>query len=144
MGHFKVSSLKLFFVYLLELGMLGHQHGIYSQLTTPEIDMFNHFNKWISFMETHLLGRKLEPEDYIFPQISSNGTVQPKGIGHDFVQKWIKEFAEAARLKGNYSTHCFRRGGAQYRFMQAPFGSRWSLAIIWWWGGWAEGERVCA
>jgi hypothetical protein len=120
----------------------GHQHGVYSQAKTPEIDMFDHFNKWISFMETNLLGRPLQPEDYIFPHISANGTVQPKGIGHDFIQKWIKEFAEAAGLKGNYSTHCFRRGGAQYRFMRAPFGSRWSLAIIRWWGGWAEGERV--
>ena len=127
---------------LANLLVIAHQYGIYAQPTTPVIDMFDHLNKWITFMENNLLGRPLQPEDYMFPQISANGTVQPKGIGHDFVQRWIKDFAEAAGLRGNYSTHCFRRGGAQHRFMRAPFGSRWSLAIIRWWGGWAEGERV--
>ncbi|KAF8575388.1 hypothetical protein K439DRAFT_1623622 [Ramaria rubella] len=33
-------------------------------------------------------------------------------------------------------------GGAQYRFMYAPVGKRWSLATIRWWGGWAEGEHL--
>jgi hypothetical protein len=43
---------------------------------------------------------------------------------------------------GTFTTHCFRRGGAQYRFMYAPIGEHWSLARIRWWGGWAEGEHV--
>ena len=41
-----------------------------------------------------------------------------------------------------YMTHCFRRGGAQYCFMFAPVGQRWTLTRIQWWGGWAQGEHV--
>jgi hypothetical protein len=26
--------------------------------------------------------------------------------------------------------------------MKAPIGQRWSLTIVRWWGGWAEGEQV--
>ena len=26
--------------------------------------------------------------------------------------------------------------------MYAPVGERWSLAVVHWWGGWAEGENV--
>ena len=42
----------------------------------------------------------------------------------------------------HYTTHCFRHGGAQYRFMFAPVGQRWTLACIRWWGGWAKNEHV--
>ncbi|KAG1723135.1 uncharacterized protein EDB91DRAFT_1087922 [Suillus paluster] len=35
----------------------------------------------------------------------------------------------------------FRRGGAQYWFMFAPVGQRWTLAKVRWWGGWADGEQ---
>ncbi|KAF9084375.1 hypothetical protein BGX27_003824, partial [Mortierella sp. AM989] len=41
---------------------------------------------------------------------------------------------------GRYTTHCFRRGGAQHRFMFAK--EKWSLKAIKWWGGWSEGEGV--
>ncbi|KAF9560859.1 hypothetical protein EC968_005976 [Mortierella alpina] len=44
--------------------------------------------------------------------------------------------------KGNYNarftSHCFRRGGAQYRFMFAK--ERWSLEAVKWWGGWSDSE----
>ncbi|KAJ7938669.1 hypothetical protein B0H13DRAFT_1587449, partial [Mycena leptocephala] len=28
-----------------------------------------------------------------------------------------------------FPTHCFRRGGAQYRFMFAPVGRRWTVRL---------------
>jgi hypothetical protein len=105
--------------------------------------MFSHFNRWIDFLQDKLLRRKLQLDDYVFPHISSNGLVHIyKQINHDAVQKLITEFAVGAGLNGRYTTHCFRRGGAQYRFMKAPIGQRWSLTIVRWWGGWAEGEQV--
>lgn len=65
-------------------------------------------------------------------------------MSSDMAQKMITKFAEAAGIPnaGNFTTHCFRRGGAQYRFMFAPIGKRWTLAKIRWWGGWADGEKV--
>ncbi|KAF9114992.1 hypothetical protein BGX30_006422, partial [Mortierella sp. GBA39] len=39
---------------------------------------------------------------------------------------------------GRFTTHCFRRGGAQYRFMFAK--EKWSRKAVKWRGGWSEGE----
>lgn len=41
---------------------------------------------------------------------------------------------------GKFTTHCFRRGGAQYRFMWAK--RKWSLKAVKWWGGWSSSENV--
>ena len=45
-------------------------------------------------------------------------------------------------LSFTFSTHCFRRGGAQYCFVHAPIGEQWPLDWIRWWGGWAKNETV--
>jgi hypothetical protein len=105
---------------------------------------FKHYLlKWITLLKSHL-GRKLEPDDHIFPHFSSNGIPDPaRAMTHDMVQNIITRFVSAAGLTKAYTTHCFRRGGAQYRFMYAPIGKRWSLSKIRWWGGWAVGEHVC-
>lgn len=104
--------------------------------------MFAHLPKWLEYYEAKL-GRRLENDNYLFPKMSSNGTIKPKeAMTHDVISKWIAELTSAAGLTGNYSSHCFRRGGAQYKFMFAPFGKRFSLSIVRWWGGWAQGEEV--
>ncbi|EDR02962.1 uncharacterized protein LACBIDRAFT_331984 [Laccaria bicolor S238N-H82] len=62
-------------------------------------------------------------------------------MSYDMLQGLLTKFAAAAGLKKHYTTHCFRRGGVQYRFMYAPIGMRWPLSWIRWWGGWAIGEH---
>ena len=59
-------------------------------------------------------------------------------------KKGLPRWQQKAGIDGaeHFTTHCFRRGGAQYRFMFAPVGQRWTLARIRWWGGWAQGEHV--
>lgn len=108
--------------------------------------MHKHLLDWLDFYEKTLLGRPLRPDDYIFPVVSANGTsVQAhEPISPDTAQKMIVQIAKEAGVckAENFTTHCFRRGGAQYRFMYAPIGERWSLARIRWWGGWAVGEHV--
>ena len=105
-------------------------------MDAPEVDMFTRLPQWLDFLKKHILGRKLELEDYIFPHISTNGIANTKRtMTHESVQKYLMEFSEGAGLKVRYTTHCFRRGGAQYRFMYALLGKRWSLTIIRWWGG---------
>jgi integrase len=87
----------------------------------------------------------LQPDDYIFPSFRANGLVQPhQQITSTTVQKQINKLAEDVGIANahRFTTHCFRRGGAQYRFMFAPIGQRWTLARIRWWGGWAVGEHV--
>ena len=109
--------------------------------------MYFHFCHWLSFLEHFVYYWPLEGDDYIFPAIGSNGLANlGNPIPHDTIQKWLDEFVDACGVNlghGRLTTHCFRRGGSQYRFMCAPLGKRWSLAAIRWWGGWAEGEHVC-
>lgn len=124
----------------------GHTYEIYPQPDIPAADVDFHMRNWISFLQTYVYGRSLEPCDFIFPAIGSNGVVHVASpMSHDIIQDWIDEFVSGAGIntKLRLTTHCFRRGGAQYRFMYAPPGWRWTLATIRWWGGWAEGEHVC-
>ncbi|KAF9080089.1 hypothetical protein BGX27_005729, partial [Mortierella sp. AM989] len=48
---------------------------------------------------------------------------------HSRVQSFLDRFTKGAGLlddrNGRYTAHCFRRGGAQYRFMFAD--EKWSL-----------------
>jgi len=82
-------------------------------------------------------------EDFLFPTLGANGVIQPGVLlSHDSVQKSLDAALAGAKIEGKFSTHCFRRGGVQYRFMCAPLGNQWSLHCMQWWGGWAEGEQV--
>ncbi|KAK7015976.1 hypothetical protein R3P38DRAFT_2542938 [Favolaschia claudopus] len=120
----------------------SNEYNIYGQPDLPAVDMYQYLLTWLPFYEL-CLGRKLEPDDYIFPYISSNGTIHAKReMTLQMCQDLITEFTVGAGLQKTYTTHSFRRGGAQYRFMFAPPGKRWSLNIVRWWGGWAIGEHV--
>ncbi|KAF5342430.1 hypothetical protein D9611_001776 [Ephemerocybe angulata] len=127
-----------------ELGLEGHVYNIYRQPTKPAIDLFHHLVQWKEFYEHHLLRRPLQDDDFIFPTVNfANLTAHPDTeVKRQAVDKLIKEMAGAAGLHKpeSYTTHCFRRGGAQYRFMFASIGERWTLARIRWWGGWAANE----
>ncbi|KAI6015804.1 hypothetical protein PISMIDRAFT_95135 [Pisolithus microcarpus 441] len=62
-------------------------------------------------------------DDFLFPAIGANGVLQPgELLSHDTVQKWIDEAVAGSGIPGTFSTHCYCRGGAQYRFMFAPVG----------------------
>ena len=119
----------------------GNTYNVYKQ-DVWAMDMYTHLWVWTYTLEGEL-GRPLKPDDYIFPAISHNATIDPsQPITHDAVMKLLGEFTSGAGIKKHYTTHSPRRGGAQDRFMYAPLGQRWSLSRIRWWGGWAEGESV--
>jgi hypothetical protein len=121
----------------------ANHYQIYPRPSIPACDSFFWTLVWFKWLELFHYGRALQPQDFVFPTMSANGIVHPgQPISHDTVQKWIHESTASAGILGNFSTHCFRRGGAQYWFMFAPVGQRWTLAKVRWWGGWAEGEHV--
>ncbi|EDQ99570.1 uncharacterized protein LACBIDRAFT_316329 [Laccaria bicolor S238N-H82] len=120
----------------------GNIYDIYRQ-DIPAIDMNSHLPKWCAYLQKLQPNRKVEADDYLFPYIAPNGLIHPKcDMSYDLLQGLLTKFAAAAGLEKHYMTHCFRRGGAQYRFMFAPIGKRWPLSWIRWWGGWAIGEHV--
>ncbi|TFY52689.1 hypothetical protein EVJ58_g9871 [Rhodofomes roseus] len=109
-------------------------------------NMFHHLPVWLNYLERFHYLRPLCDEEYLFPVIGSNGIIQPHlPVSHDTVQKLLDYFTSAAgiaqKVNGNFTTHTFRRGGAQFRFMLAPAEERWTLARVRWWGGWAKGEH---
>ncbi|KAJ7435010.1 hypothetical protein B0H11DRAFT_1937995 [Mycena galericulata] len=128
-----------------EADLRSGKYKISAQPDLPACDAYHWLPLWRRFLQEMVYHRLLGPDDYIFPAIGANGVVQVgEHVSHDDVQKLIKEFTTGAKLpqtNGNFTTHCFRRGGAQYRFMFAPIGRRWTLRQVRWWGGWAEGEH---
>ncbi|PCH33911.1 hypothetical protein WOLCODRAFT_160449 [Wolfiporia cocos MD-104 SS10] len=93
-------------------GARSHIGNLYPQTKTAEIDMYTHLRRWIQFLETVLLRRPLRPEEFIFPAISVNSTVQThKCTNHETIQKYLDEFAAAAGVGKEYSMHCFQSGG---------------------------------
>ncbi|KDR74440.1 hypothetical protein GALMADRAFT_269329 [Galerina marginata CBS 339.88] len=115
-------------------------YDIYQQ-EIPEMDMHTHLLRWKTFLES-VLGRKLAPDDYLFPHIGVNGVIRTdRQMSYDSLQAMLSDFCKESGTERRYTTHSFRRGGAQYRFMFAPIGQRWSLNRIRWWGGWAVGEH---
>ncbi|KIM35710.1 hypothetical protein M413DRAFT_55263, partial [Hebeloma cylindrosporum] len=129
-----------------ELDLLSNIFHLYDRPDLGACNAYRWLNEWISFLEDEIYKRPLDPDDYIFPAMGVNGIVHPRELmSHETVQKYIDEFTYSAGIAqataGRFSTHCFRRGGAQYYFMFAPVGKRWSLRKVRWWGGWAEGEQ---
>ncbi|KAF8327311.1 hypothetical protein F5887DRAFT_924829 [Amanita rubescens] len=107
----------------------GQIYEIYKQ-DVSAADMYTHLQRWIWFLEEKLLSCRLANQDeFIFPTIGSNSIVYPKQeISYDTIQVYINEFQEKAGVTGKLTTHSFRRGGAQYRFMYAPLGQHWTLS----------------
>ncbi|KDQ28742.1 hypothetical protein PLEOSDRAFT_1102782 [Pleurotus ostreatus PC15] len=115
-----------------------------SQSDMPEIDCYAHISAWLKVLRSHLQ-RPLKADDYLFPALASTGKLK---LGEPMTRAGIEKLLDLIVAKsgvlngrnGRFTTHCFRRGGAQYRFMWAE--SKWSLKAVKWWGGWASGENV--
>jgi hypothetical protein len=88
------------------------------------------------------------PDDLLFPWIIGTELEKLKVMSqkkiNDVIGLVVKHSGiESLRGRdGTYTSHAFRRGGAQYRFFYAKY--RWPLEAIRWWGGWARGERLGA
>ncbi|KAJ3759479.1 hypothetical protein EV360DRAFT_69470 [Lentinula raphanica] len=113
-------------------------------LSHPEFDCYTHMTAWIDHLRT-LLQRPLLNTDYVFPGIASTGQLKfGENTSRMGVENLLESIVEASGLmegrSGKFTTHCFRRGGAQYRFMWADH--KWSLKAVKWWGGWSSNENV--
>lgn len=105
--------------------------------------MHSKVREWVNLYEEQILQRRLLPDEYLFPAFSSNGLVNSqKPMDHGVFNTYLNELTSDAGIEKTFSSHCFRRGGAQYRFAHCPIGERWSLSMIRWWGGWTDGEQV--
>lgn len=132
----------------------GDQHGqsyaIYKLHDEECVCAFTHINTWITKYKS-MLGREILPEDPLFPK--SDERVSRIFFGERMVYQTFmgtinKIIADcgivprnaAGSVLGVFTSHCFRRGGAQHRFITGK--ARWPLDVVKWWGGWGSGEDV--
>ena len=83
--------------------------------------------------------------DFNFTKLIGNRTDFSQRLTQQFFSNHLKFMNMKVNLLGSrtvasFTTHYFRRSGAQYRFIYAS--PRWSLEAIKWWGAWAKGESV--
>ncbi|KAJ6506544.1 hypothetical protein C8R45DRAFT_922728 [Mycena sanguinolenta] len=105
-------------------------------LAHPEIDCYTHLATWKAHME-RLLGRPLTAKDYVFPALASTGQIKfGEPTSRSAFETLLDEVVDKSNVlqgrNGKFTTHCFRRGGAQYRFLWAD--RKWSLKAVKWWG----------
>ncbi len=87
---------------------------------------------------------------FLFPAITSNrqgiqiGTAINSAQIKTFLDKCVAELknigVDLLGSNGQYTLHCFRRGGAQHRFFESN--RTWSLAAIKFWRGWSERDGM--
>ncbi|KAG1885796.1 hypothetical protein F4604DRAFT_1573111 [Suillus subluteus] len=131
---------------LKEADLRSNRYKVYPQPDMPGCDCFFWMLLWLALLERIHYNGELEPNDFIFPAIGSNGIVhRGEHISHDAMQAWIDKATTGAGIPrgggDSFTTHTYRRGGAQWRWMFAPVGERWTLARVRWWGSWAENEN---
>jgi hypothetical protein len=112
----------------------------------PEMDCYLHLGQWLDHL-CMVSSRPLLSNDFVFPAIASTNLVKlgeptsRSGI-EALLDLVVKRSSIMAGRSGRFTTHCFRQGGAQYRFMWAE--QKWSLKAVKWWGGWSSSEQVCS
>lgn len=128
----------------------GQSYALYKMLDEECACAFTHLSTWISFYRS-ILGRELRPSDPLFPRMDD--IVSKCFFGEFMVQQtFMNTINNAVRDcgiiprnafgmdMGRLTAHCFRRGGAQHRFVTGK--SRWPLDVVKWWGGWGDGDDV--
>ncbi|KAG6908152.1 hypothetical protein DXG01_005913 [Tephrocybe rancida] len=109
---------------------------IFYKYHLPHLDAVTPIILMMSLLES-VLGRKLHAGDVLFPFVSTTGIPQmTRPISKDVAMRMMGEYAAQAGISIRFTTHSLRRGGAQYFFIDAPLGWRWSLHAIHWWASW--------
>jgi hypothetical protein len=123
------------------------KYELHPQPKEPAVCAFTSLNNWIRYIVDEL-GLGLSDSAFIFPMIESDGTINPgRPMSYTAVSTALKKWCEYSGLTKKlpknldvvWSTHAFRRGAAQHRFMYAT--ERWSLTRLKQWGGWSNKDH---
>ncbi|KAF9328215.1 hypothetical protein BG006_008554 [Podila minutissima] len=117
-------------------------YEIYLQPEEPHACCATYLFRWMHWVELKE-GRQLQEDDLLFPNLTSNDQIQPNQPFSaiqmsSLLNKYATDAGVMDRRYNRLDTHCFRRGGAQYRLTHAQ--DPWPFKAIKWWGGWAERE----
>ncbi|KAF9536305.1 hypothetical protein EC957_011627, partial [Mortierella hygrophila] len=118
-------------------------YQVHPQRDNPLTCCYSRLSSWLEYLER--VGHPLRNEDYVFPTLGARGDIRlHQRVSPDTIQRYLDLFTNEAGLikdtaRARYTTHCFRRGGAQHCFMfKKP---QWSLKACKWWGGWSKGAE---
>ena len=128
----------------------GQSYALYKLEDEECVCAFTHINTWRKKYAS-MLGRDLLPEDPLFPKADEKvsriffGEFMVHQTFMATVNKLLSDCGivprnAAGAVLGVFTSHCFRRGGAQHRFVTGKY--RWPLEVVKWWGGWGSGDDV--
>jgi hypothetical protein len=124
---------------------IANVYDIPYRSNNPLLDCFTHTSNWIQHLSDEMQ-RPLANENFLFPGLASTGRLKfGSPVTRADIERLLEFYVKGSGLllsrRGKFTTHCFRRGGAQWCFMWQP-GQKWSLKAVKWWGGWAPMESV--
>jgi hypothetical protein len=115
---------------------------LYSNSTEVAIDARHKLAVYLNMLRNS--NANWHSDALLFPRVNGNKIDFTSRLSQQAVNIYLKNLTTklgllGPRTRGAFTTHCFHRGGAQYRFMYAS--PRWSLEAIKSWGGWSTGEQ---
>lgn len=128
----------------------GQKYALYRDTEESCACPYRHQQNWIKMYRT-LLKRELQPNEPIFPR--SDEKTEKLEFGEKMTQQTFMVTVNtvvrscgiiprnaAGNELGKFTAHCYRRGGAQHRFVTGK--TRWPLDVVKLWGGWGTGDDV--
>jgi hypothetical protein len=123
-------------------------YEIHDMELEPALKALTKLKNWIaSYRENK--STDFRPTEYLFPKmtkIGSNLSFSPAEKTSTQTLNQVLEMVVTGAgligptITGQYTSHCFRRGGAQHRFFYAR--EKWSLTAVKAWGGWSQKEKT--
>lgn len=128
----------------MPLDFIANVYEVFPRPDEPHACCASSLLAWIQYIEL-TKGQRLHADDFLFPRLAKDDSIQLKNqFTEAEVSSRLNKFATDAGLMGHrytrLDTHCFRRGGAQYRLLHPQ--DPWSLTAVKWWGGWSEREST--
>lgn len=112
--------------------IIANVYEIYPQLDEPHtccVTKLLVFIRWIVMQQ----GRQLQPEEFLFHKLSIDDIIEPDKLfsviqASNLLNKYAGDAGLMDHQYNRLDTHCFRRGGAQHRFIHAQ--DPWSIKVV--------------
>ena len=128
----------------------GQTYDLYEQPEEACACASSHLQRWDTVYK-EMLGRDFLPSEPIFPR--ADQAIRKLEFGEKMIQQTfmatINDIVKVCGIiptnasgveMGTFTAHCFRRGGAQHRYVAGK--SSWPLDVMKWCGGWGTGDDV--
>ncbi|KAG6836524.1 hypothetical protein H0H93_007133 [Arthromyces matolae] len=127
-----------------EFTVAENGHTIYKLPEYPEhpeiLQVYKHMKQYVELLQAY--HGSFDKNDYVFCSVRKHTVYKKTRTAYTTMLDFVRKFTTSAGLEADYTTHCFRRGGAAWRFIHAPPEFLWGLIRCQIWGGWRQGEQI--